>query len=90
MRFLKAIIFYPLLWLRGIFMLIGKIIGGLILLSFIICVAGKLLGMLPDEASWWDVGFIGLVSFVIFLLLEFYDQILLKHNPTDTALILER
>ena len=87
MRILKAIIFYPMLWLRGIFLLVGRLIGGLFFLGFIIFMCAKLLGV--EYVSWWDVGLFGLFSFVIFLLLQFYDQILLWLNPTDNILILQ-
>ena len=87
MRFMKAVIFYPMLWLRGIINLIGRFVAGLFLLGFIFVCCAKLLGV--EYVRWWDVGLIGLMSFVIFLLLEFYDQILLRLNPTDNILILE-
>lgn len=79
-KILKSVIFYPMLWLRGIFLSIGKFISGLFLL-------GLILGLLFRAPIGYLIG-CGIFSFGSFLLTFFYDQILLKLNPTDTTLIL--
>lgn len=84
MNILKSIIFYPMMWLRGIFLLVGKVLQGLFLLGAIfILFAGQ------GHDYFWTLflTFSGF-SFFFFLLTQFYDQILLKLNPTGNDLFL--
>ena len=79
-KLLKSLIFYPMLWLRGLFLGVGKFISGFFLL-------GLILGFLFHAHIGYLIG-CGILSFGAFLLTFFYDQILLKLNPTGTTLTL--
>lgn len=83
MTALKAIIFYPMLFVRKPFMFVSKFIG--ILLAFFFTVT-TMLGALPWTARLSALG----VAFVLFLLRHFYDVILLNLNPTNAGLMLEQ
>lgn len=80
-KILKSIVFYPLLWLRGIFKGISKFISGAFLLLFIISLFIKQMGLTVKIIF-------AFFSFIFFMLAFFYDQILLKLNPTGNVLIL--
>lgn len=79
---LKGMVFYPLLWLRGLLIRVGRFLAGLfmfgVLLSFFV-------GDIPTKISiaW------GLLSFALFMLCQFYDWVLVKLNPTDSILVLD-
>ncbi len=88
MRLLKSLLFYPLLWLRGLVLLAGKVMSGFFMLGFLLVGGFKLAGEL--EVSWWVVTFYGVAGVVVFTLGELYDQLLLRLNPTDYDLILIR
>ena len=79
-KVLKSVVFYPMLWLRGIFRLVGKGLSGLFLL-------GLILGLFIHLSVGILILF-GVFSLGFFLLTFFYDQILLKLNPTGNTLIL--
>jgi hypothetical protein len=79
-KILKSVIFYPMLWLRGLFLRVGKFISGLFLL-------GLILGLLFRAPIGYLIG-CGIFSLGSFLLTFFYDQILLKLNPTGNTLTL--
>jgi hypothetical protein len=87
MRILVQLIFYPMLWLRPLFLIVGKILGFLFTLAslgylFINLFAG-------GEYQRWDfVVLFGALGFGCFLLRQFYDRILLRLNPTGHDLIL--
>lgn len=81
MRFLKALAFYPLLYLRGLFHLAGAFIGGM---ALIVCVVSLFI----ESAPWHLTVEAGVIGFAIFLLRQFYDQLLLKLNPTGNNLTL--
>lgn len=75
-----SLIFYPMLWLRGLFQRIGNFLSGFFLL-------GLILGLFLHAPIGFLIG-CGVFSFGFFLLTHFYDQILLKLNPTGNVLIL--
>lgn len=81
MKIVKSVIFYSMMWLRGISSMLLGIIGGLSLLSGIgwFFVKGILF-----EGTW--ICLVG--SFICFMLREYYDHLLLKLNPTGHDLIL--
>lgn len=83
MRFLKAILFYPLLMIRRIVLAVGKVLGGL-------CVVGGILGWIIDKGSiHWGMNLtMVLLGLGLFVLSQLYDQLLLKLNPTGRDLIL--
>ncbi|CAK3333889.1 conserved hypothetical protein [Vibrio crassostreae] len=82
MNILKGVVFYPLLWLRGLLIRIGRLIAGLLLFSALL---SALMGELPTQIS---ITF-AVMSFALFMLCHFYDWILIKLNPTDNILILD-
>jgi len=82
-KILKSIIFYPMLWLRGLFKLGFKIIS---VLSLIVGVILLLMGSEEIGRNPMIFSFIG--SFVFFIIGMLYDQILLKLNPTGNDLTL--
>ena len=85
-KFIKAIFFYPLMWLRAPFLMVGKLLGGLFFL-------GALFALIfgQNQEHFWSMflSFSGL-SFFFYLLNQFYDQILLKLNPTGNKLYLSQ
>ncbi|RNA65314.1 hypothetical protein CR163_008835 [Prosthecochloris sp. ZM_2] len=81
---LKSILFYPMMWLRGVFLLVGKILQGFFLLGLILV----LFIAQGQEYFWTLVLMFAGGSFSFFLLTHFYDQILLRLNPTGKDLIL--
>jgi hypothetical protein len=84
MNILKSIIFYPMMWLRGIFLLVGKVLQGFFLLgALLILFAGR-----GQDYFWPMLLMCSGFSFFFFLLTQFYDQILLKLNPTGNDLFL--
>ncbi len=89
MKIIRFLLFYPLLWMRGLFLAIGKI------LSFICVTSSALMGILKmtDQFSnieWSQIIPLALVGFALFMLMEFYDMLLLKLNPTGATLTLHR
>ena len=80
MKIIYASIFYFMLYLRKPFFMCAKFLSFLVLLSA--------LALLFFMHSYLSGSTLLAVSFVTFLLRQFYDQILLKINPTNNALIL--
>ncbi len=80
MVWVKVIIFYPMLWLRGLFLLASNILGGFFFI-------GGLISWIAGTDKWMILVGFGL-SFTFFILRHFYDQILLKLNPTGQELYL--
>ena len=81
---LKSILFYPMMWLRGIFLLVGRFLQGFFLLGLIMVIfIGR-----GQEYFWMLLFTFAGGSFSFFLLTRFYDQILLRLNPTGKDLIL--
>lgn len=84
MKVLKSLIFYPMMWLRGIFLLAGKVLQVIFLLgAILILFAGQ-----GHDYFWTMLLTFSGFSFFFFLLTHFYDQILLKLNPTGNDLLL--
>ena len=84
---MKAIVFYPLLWLRSPILVIARMGGGFFALGG---VAWAVLTMADDTHTLtWGIP-IGLfvTAFVLFLLNRLYDQLLLKLNPHKSDLVL--
>lgn len=80
------LIFYLMLWIRPIFIRIGKLIGGFLMLVFIMGLIQ--LFTLPNNIGWTRTIGIGVTSFIVFMLTESYDNILLRLNPTGNSLFL--
>lgn len=83
MTALKAILFYPMLFVRKPFILLSKFIG--IILIFVFTMASIFGGV-----SWTLKLFAIGLAFALFLLRHFYDVILLNLNPTNIDLTLEQ
>lgn len=81
-KFLKILFFYPLLWLRGIVLGLGKFFGTLYLLGFIFT--------LFMDIFWGIKVVYAVLACMTFLLCHFYDQILFKLNPTNGTLYLKQ
>lgn len=82
LKLLKSIIFYPMLWLRGVLLGICKIISGVFLLGFIVSLFYGKSAPLSMKII------LGVLSFIFFILSFWYDTLLLKLNPTDIELTL--
>ena len=83
MTALKAILFYPMLFVRKPFMLLSKFIGIILIFAFTMA---SIFGGVPWTLKLFTLG----LAFALFLLRHFYDIILLKLNPTNTELTLQQ
>lgn len=83
MKIIKSIIFYPMLWMRGVFITFGKIVSSIMLLGFI---ASLFIKEWPLSITLTYLGF----GLGVFILMQYYDRIFLKLNPNDSTLILEQ
>ncbi len=76
---MRGIIFYPMMFLRPFLKIILRICSFFCLIgAFAFFTSGKS----------FEGGVVVVLLFVTFLLGQFYDNILLKLNPTDNLLIL--
>lgn len=90
MNFLKSLLFYPMMFLRGVLQWGLRLVSGLCLIAgigLLIGVYGFDLGQGDmDSAPWMALG----VGFVLFMIGWFYDVILLRLNPhPDKVLFLD-
>ena len=86
--FFKSILFFPLMFLRGILQWVLRLFAGLMLLGGI----GMLIAVYGFDAKlqWYIPWIILGWAFAFFLLGWFYDIILLKLNPhPETVLFLD-
>lgn len=81
MKLICSTIFYIMMWLRGIASFILMLFAGISLLG------GVVFAFNQGLFSFMPLLYFGM-SFACFMLREFYDQILLKLNPTGNDLIL--
>jgi hypothetical protein len=86
-RFFKSLLFYPLLFLRGIVRLVLGFFGVVCGLVSPLLAAIAYFGHTPK--LWFPAGILLLLSFLFFVLRVSYAWILLKLNPTDNTLILD-
>jgi len=86
MKILKGIIFYPMLYLRGLLVSASKILSRFFLLGSFIFLVVFLCG--GGNITIKAAMFFGFFGFIIFMLGHFYDRILLKINPTGNELTL--
>ena len=89
MKFLQSSFFYLLLWMRRLVVGIGQMVAGFFLMATIVTGIACFF-MQPEKRMWGLVVLSGVSGFGIFLLCQFYDQILIKLNPTDNDLILKQ
>ncbi|NVK55879.1 MAG: hypothetical protein HWE26_09700 [Alteromonadaceae bacterium] len=87
MNIIKAVFFYPLLWLRGIFLGIGKISSVICLVSSVLMIILKMTEQF-STIEWVQIIPTAVIGFGTFILMEFYDQIILKLNPSGAELTL--
>ncbi|MBK2279822.1 hypothetical protein [Francisella philomiragia] len=80
-KFIISTIFYLMMFFRKPFLIIGKFIGGIFFLGFLIAIFSG-----PTKMIFISLAF----SFVFFMLCYFYDVILLKINPTNNDLYLSQ
>jgi hypothetical protein len=85
MRFLAAAVFYPMLWLRGVVFLLCRLASGLAIIAAVVMV---LVSMFTKYRFWLPAGLLAVGSFLSFLLLQVYDSILFRLNPTGRMLVL--
>lgn len=81
MKIIKAVLFYPLLYLRNIVLALLRVISGL---TFFATLIFAFISETPKGMVW----FTGIISFSTFLLCQLYDYILLRLNPVEDELIL--
>lgn len=87
MDILKSLLFYPMLWLRVLLLGIGTILSGFLLFATLLMVIAKLIFDI-NNMSWLRALMPAIMGFSIFMLMEFYDQILLKLTPNNYNLTL--
>ena len=81
---MKALLFYPLMFLRPLLKIVLRLVGGLYTFGAI-----AFLFVDKDGAGWVSAMSLAF-AFVIFLAGWFYDNLLLKLNPEGNVLILSR
>lgn len=84
-KILTGIIFYPMLWLRGIFFAISTLLSGFLLLMAVFWFVVN-----PEHEFSKPVLMPLGLAFLLFMFRWVYDEILLKLNPTDHVLYLEQ
>lgn len=81
MRILKALLFYPLMLMRGIFLRVVHFFAGACLLFAII-------GFFVSDSDIWFWAAYLAAGVVLEAIAHFYDAILLWLNPTNSELVL--
>ena len=82
---MKAVLCYPLLFLRGPLLTIARLLGGLCSVGGVIIATMAASSEGADKIPWTFPAGILTAAFVLFVLSQLYDQRLLKlspHNPT--------
>ncbi len=87
MTFFESVLFYPMLWFRAIVLIIGRFISSVGLIAALIMALGS---CITRHRLWLETGLCALISFVAFFLLQIYDSILFRLNPTGRTLILSQ
>lgn len=85
MRILASVLFYPMLWFRAIVLIVGRFVSSVGMIAAVIM---ALVSCLTIHRLWLEAGLCTLGSFIIFLMLQIYDSILFRLNPTGRTLIL--
>jgi hypothetical protein len=85
MKYLAAAIFYPMLWMRGFVLTLGRLVSGFAAIAAIVT---GLVSLFTRYRFWLPAGLFALAGFIIFLLLQLYDSILFRLNPSGRTLIL--
>ena len=87
MKKIAALLYYVMLWCRRPFMLFSRLIQLFFTVGFVLTLVANLL-VDTSPTPWWIIAAWGGLAFGVFMLRERYDQILLRLNPTDNAVIL--
>ena len=85
MRIVAAFVFYPMLWMRGLVLFLGRLVSGFASIAALVML---LVSVFTRHRLWLLAGMFGLSGFLTFLLLQLYDSILFRLNPTGRTLIL--
>jgi hypothetical protein len=85
MRLIATLVFYPMLWLRGFVLFLGRLVSGFASIAALVML---LVSAFTRHRFWLLAGMFGLCGFLTFLLLQLYDSILFRLNPTGRTLIL--
>jgi hypothetical protein len=84
MKFLAAAVFFPMLWLRGLVIVLGRALSTLLSLGGVIA-AG--LSLLTRHHYWLIAGMLCASGFLAFLGMQLYDSILVRLNPTQRTFL---
>jgi hypothetical protein len=82
-KYFAAAIFFPMLWLRGLVVALGRAISGLCTLSGVVAAA---ISVCTRYHFWMMAGCLILAGFLSFMFRQLYDFILLRLNPTRRTL----
>ncbi len=85
MKYLAAAVFYPMLWMRGFVLALGRLLSGFAVITAIVI---GLVSLFTRYRFWLPAGLCAIAAFIIFLLLQLYDSILFRLNPSGRTLIL--
>jgi hypothetical protein len=85
LKYLAAAVFYPMLWMRGLVLAVGRLVSGFAVIAAIVI---GLISLFTRYRFWLPAGLFAIAGFIIFLLLQLYDSILFRLNPSGRTLIL--
>jgi hypothetical protein len=80
MKYLAAAVFFPMLWIRGLVIVLGRAISGLCTIAGVIA-AG--ISLTTRYHCWMIAGGLCLAGLLSFMFLQVYDSILVRLNPTQ-------
>jgi hypothetical protein len=85
LKFLRSLIFFPMLWLRTLMLGLMRLVGGVVSLAGMIVLIASAFSRYHN----WLLGCELLaLSFLSFMVRYFYDSLLLRLNPTDRVFLL--
>lgn len=85
MQVLRALLFYPLLGLRGLFILLARVVS---VLAMMAAVTMGVAAIYSHQNFWLIAAVCAIGSFLVFLLQQLYDSLLFRLNPTGRTLFL--
>jgi hypothetical protein len=85
MRIVAAFVFYPMLWMRGLVLFLGRLVSGFASIAAFVML---LVSIFTRHRFWLLACMFALCGFLAFLMLQLYDSILFRLNPTGRSLIL--
>jgi hypothetical protein len=84
-KYLAAAVFYPMLWMRGFVLALGRLASGFAVIAAIVI---GLVSFFTRYRFWLQAGLSAIAGFTIFVLLQLYDSILFRLNPSGRTLVL--